>query len=298
MNAKPVSVFAPAKINLYLHITGRLDSGYHTIDSLITFADIGDDIRIEPAEVFSFEVGGPFASSFQEKDLDTSPQSGNLVVKAACKLAELTGNSTALKITLTKNLPLGGGIGGGSADAAAVIWGLLEYWGTGHDIEGLDALLISLGADVPVCFACRTLHVQGIGETLSPVQSFTEIPAVLINPGKRCATQTIFADYGSRFESNFSFPDLNTIDHVIEFLSTTQNMLSGAAVRHIPEIQNVLNALEGQSNCLLTRMSGSGSSCFGIFETIEAAEKTAETIAQENPDWWVKSCWLGRTERY
>ena len=298
MSAKPVNVFAPAKVNLYLHITGRLDNGYHTVDSLITFGDIGDDILVEPAETFGFEVTGPFASGFKDKDLDTSPQSGNLVVKAAYKLAELTGNDTALKITLTKNLPLGGGIGGGSADAAAALWGLLEYWGAAHDTDGLDELLISLGADVPVCFACQTLHVQGIGEVLNPVQHFAEMPAVLIHPGKHCSTPQIFADFGSQFGHDLSPPPLETIDDALHFLETAENMLTQAAIRNIPEIQNALNALESQSDCLLARMSGSGSSCFGIFETIESAEKSAAIIAQENPDWWVKSCWLGRTERY
>lgn len=298
-HAKALKVFAPAKVNLYLHVTGRRDNGYHELDSLIGFADIGDDVQITPAKNFGFEITGPFANAFRGRDIDNGPESSNLVVRAVWALSRLVEKAPAFHITLTKNLPLGAGIGGGSADAAAIIWGLLEYWGLPTTLEGVDDLLLNLGADVPVCFACETMHVSGIGERLERIESFPEMPIVLVHPGKACSTQEIFGQFDGEFKKSVVLPSsFQTPENLFALMLRTENMLSASATYFVPEIENVLNALNAQSTCAFARMSGSGSSCFGLFTDVSAAEKAAQVLAEENPDWWVKSGWLGRAARY
>ena len=292
---KPLSIFAPAKINLYLHITGKLDSGYHTLDSLISFADIGDDICIEPAQSLSLEINGPYGSAFKGKDLSSEPESTNLVIKAVRATAQLAQKTPALKVTLTKNLPLGAGIGGGSADAAAIIWGLLQYWALPKSLKGLDDLMLSLGADVPVCFACQSAYVSGIGETITPAHDIPEQPIVLIYPGKPCHTGKIFSLYNEDYIAPHPHKDPPDLDDIMK---NTRNSLTKTAIQTVPSIQNVLENLQTQEGCMLVRMSGSGSSCFGLFKDRAAADNAAENIASTNPDWWVKSGWLGRTQRY
>ncbi|MEM7651059.1 MAG: 4-(cytidine 5'-diphospho)-2-C-methyl-D-erythritol kinase, partial [Pseudomonadota bacterium] len=281
-SSKSIHVFAPAKLNLNLHVTGKLDSGYHTLDSLISFADIGDNILIEPSSDFEFQIDGPFSKHFRGRDLETDETATNLVVRAARGLAELTDKALELKTTLTKNLPLGGGIGGGSADAAAVIWGLLEFWDLSREpgaIKGLDSLLLSLGADVPICFACQSARIQGIGEIIDPVHSFPEVPIVLVYPGKPCETARIFGDYGGRLVEPLDLPQFETPQDLYKFMLESENMVSNAALRAVPEIQNALNALSAQAGCKFTRMSGSGSTCFGIFEGEDQAQDAAREMA-------------------
>ncbi|MCB1720741.1 MAG: 4-(cytidine 5'-diphospho)-2-C-methyl-D-erythritol kinase [Alphaproteobacteria bacterium] len=293
-----LEVFAPAKINLYLHVTGRRGDGYHTLDSLISFADIGDKISLEPAGSLSLEITGTFTRGFKGKDISAAPDSTNLVIKAAWALARLAGKSPTFKITLEKNLPLGGGIGGGSSDCAAAIWAMLEHWNLPDDLDGLDALMLSLGADVPVCFACQTTHVRGIGEILDPAPVLPEIPIVLVHPGKACNTQDVFGCFDGRYGKAVALPrNISDAKTLCDFLSRTENELTRAAIKSVPEIQNILNAFDVQKDCLLARMSGSGSTCFGLFDDEDAAKKAAGVLASENPDWWVKSGWLGRPER-
>ena len=299
MSTKTLTVFAPAKINLYLHVTGKLENGYHTLDSLVSFADIGDEIEIKPGQGFEFHIQGPFANGFSGLDTSAQPDSTNLVAKAVWGLARLVRKTPAFDITLTKNLPLGGGIGGGSADAAAVVWALLQYWNLPKDLDGLDAFLLSLGADVPVCFLCRSVFMRGVGDVLDDTVSIPERPVVLVNPGKRCETPRVFSfydgDYAANIQTRVSY---ETAEAFAALLYETENVLTNAAIKTVPDIQNVLHALNAQDGCSTARMSGSGSTCFGIFQDEQSAIKAASDIASQNPDWWVQNCWIGRTERY
>ncbi len=293
------TIFAPAKINLYLHVIGRRADGYHELDSLIAFADIGDEIQITAGEGFSFEITGPFENAFQGRDIDSGPKSSNLAVRAVWALSRLTQKAPSFKITLEKNLPLGAGIGGGSADAAAVLWGLLEHWNLPKNLEGLEPLMLSLGADVPVCFACKSLRITSIGEKLERAPEMPEMPIVLVHPGKACNTKEIFDSFEGSFKDVILLPErFDHLDDTIEFLEGTNNMLKNAAFTFVPEIQNILAALQQQNGCRLARMSGSGSTCFSLFDDGEKAERAAKTIKEENPDWWVKNGWLGRPKRY
>lgn len=294
-----LTIFAPAKINLYLHVTGRLDNGYHLLDSLVAFADIGDEIEIEPSTEFKFSIEGPYANAFGPKERDHSPDSSNLAVQAAWSLARAAQKIPNIRVKLTKNLPLAAGLGGGSSDAAAVIWGLLEWWKIPRQTHYLQGLMARLGADIPVCLTCSPSRVRGIGDILDPPPAMVEMPIVLVNPGKACMTAEVFSRFNGSFREPMPLPGrLTQPKQLIEFLSKQNNDLQKAATDTVPEISNVLNALNIQDGCGLARMSGSGATCFGLFENDIIARKAAKTIAAENPDWWVKNGWLNRPERY
>lgn len=296
---KLLTIFAPAKINLYLHVTGRLDNGYHTLDSLVSFADIGDVITIEPSSDFSFHLEGPFAGAFGPKERDESPNSSNLAVRAMWMLAQAAQKHPHLKITLTKNLPLSSGLGGGSSNAASVLWGLCEWWGISHQAPYLPGLMATLGADVPVCLKCQPTRMRGIGEILDAVPPMPEIAIVLINPGKPCPTGQVFAHFAGEFHDPTPLPEsIETVDGLLDILKTRNNQLLDSAIQIVPEIVNVIQAMEIQDGCKLARLSGSGATCFGLFETEGQAATAAAEIADENPDWWVQSAWLNRPERY
>lgn len=299
LQTKTLSVFAPAKINLYLHVTGRLDNGYHTLDSLIAFADTGDSISIEAASDFAFQVDGPSASAFNAKELDSSPNSSNIAVRAAWALARAAQKTPNLRIKLTKNLPLASGLGGGSADAAAVVWGLCEWWGIPRTMPYLADLMIDLGADVPVCFSCKPTHVRGIGDILEPAPALGEVPILLVNPGTHCPTSSVFKGFRGRFREPTVLPaSLHAYPDLLRFLGAQDNDLEMAAMDVEPMIGTTLEALRAQKGCDLARMSGSGATCFGLFESEHAVRKAAEIVSVKNPGWWVKPGWLNRPERY
>lgn len=294
-----LSVFAPAKINLYLHVTGRLDNGYHLLDSLVAFADIGDEISIEPAHEFQFSIEGPYANAFGPKDRDHSPDSSNLAVQAVWHLARAAQKVPNVRVKLTKNLPLASGIGGGSSDAAAVIWGLLEWWKIPKRVHYVQGIMTRLGADVPVCLNCRPARVRGIGDILDPAPALAEISVVLINPGKPCITSEVFSRFAGKFREPVAFAaGLEKTEALVSFLKQQDNDLLRPALEVVPEIGNILTALEAQEGCLFVRMSGSGATCFGLFENEMFAMMAARDLAQDNPDWWVKRGWLNRPERY
>lgn len=296
---KVLTVFAPAKVNLHLHITGRLDNGYHTLDSLIAFADAGDSIDIEPAQDFEFRVRGPYEKLFNAKELDASPDSSNIAVQAAWTLARAAQKNLNVRITLTKNLPLASGLGGGSADAAAVIWGLCEWWNIPKGAHYLPGLMVKLGADVPVCFSCKPARVRGIGDILDPAPMIGETAIVLVNPGKHCSTAEVFAHYSGKYKEPMSMPaSLENFSDLVAFLKTRENDLQAPALEIAPEIAAALKSLESQKGCWFARMSGSGATCFGLFENEAQAQKAAKTIIAKNKKWWVKACWLNRPERY
>ncbi|MCD8562949.1 MAG: 4-(cytidine 5'-diphospho)-2-C-methyl-D-erythritol kinase [Alphaproteobacteria bacterium] len=297
---RTLRVFAPAKINLMLHVTGLRDDGYHTLESLAAFADIGDTVTIRPATEFSFDITGPQAKAFTAKERDASPHSSNLAVKAAWLAAREFQKNLHVAITLEKELPLASGIGGGTADAAAVLWGLMEFWHVSQTPDNGRRFMRELGADFPVCFLCKPAWMGGAGENLQTLE-LPEIPILLVNPLQACPTRDVFmhrqgpysAPLGDNIPASLSHPK-----DLLSFLRTSRNDLTQSASGIIPEISNTLNALEYKTGCLLARMSGSGATCFGLFDTIENAQAASDTIARENPDWWVREGMLNRPERY
>tara|TARA_R110002124_G_scaffold287365_1_gene474270 strand:- start:203080 stop:204003 length:924 start_codon:yes stop_codon:yes gene_type:complete len=301
---KTLSILAPAKINLFLHVTGRRDDGLHLLDSLVGFTDIGDEITIEPAQDFSFHITGPFARDFPEAEKTALAESGNIVVKAAHALAQLSGQSLECKITLQKNLPLASGIGGGSSDAAACLWGLIKLWGLSAQAPFIDELLLSLGADIPVCFSCKTARMRGIGEAIAPLRKCPEVPILLVNPRQHCSTVDIFKGFElpaaepierlGAFE-NIGFDDIYQLS---AFLKTVDNHLYKPALVQQPILAEILNALAETEDALIARMSGSGATCFALYADENAAQRAAEQIMVNHPQWWVKMGWLNRPVRY
>lgn len=276
---KSIQISAPAKVNLYLHITGRRDDGYHELDSLVAFADIGDTITLLPADRFSFAIDGPFTNGLDHDD--------NLVVKAARNFAELAGKPLDMAIILTKNLPVAGGIGGGSADAAATIKALAQWCDIDvASLKGLDDMALTLGADVPVCLNGKAVRMQGIGEKITDFTLPSPLPAVLINPLKPCSTTAVFAQREGAFSQ--AAQDYNSAQNIIDYLDTARNDLYVAAANIEPSITQIINTLEDQDGCHIARMSGSGATCFGLFRTKEDAEKAAAVIVEAHPEWWVK----------
>ena len=296
-----IRVFAPAKINLYLHVTARRDDGYHELDSLVAFADIGDVITLEAAPDFAFDITGPFSGEFTAKEKDASPNSANLIVQAAWALSRAAHKTLPVRICLTKNLPLAAGLGGGSSDAAAALWGLCELLGIPRNAVFLPAILRGLGADVPVCFSCEPARLRGIGDVLEPAPAMSETPIVLVNPGIACPTAKVFAHYPGPFRAPVDMPPSCELgDDLVRFLSAQHNDLTESARLVVPAIDEVLGTLRTQPGCALARLSGSGATCFGLFETAHAAHNAARAIMNmpASASWWVQAGWLNRPTRY
>jgi len=269
---------ARAKINLFLHVTGRRSDGYHLLDSLAVFADVHDAIEAQPSDTLSLTIDGPFGQAL-------AAESDNLVLRAARALAEAAGTRPAAALRLTKNLPVASGIGGGSADAAATLRALSALW----NIAIPPALPASLGADVPVCMASRACRMQGIGEILAPAPALPPCGLVLVNPGVAVSTPAVFraraADFSPAADLPSAWPDAAAM---AEDLARLTNDLQPPAEALCPAITEVLTVLRAHSACLLARMSGSGATCFGLMQTPAQAEQTALALAR--PGWW---CWGG-----
>lgn len=270
---------APAKINLTLHVTGRRSDGYHLLDSLVVFADTGDVVTIHPSRSLSLSIVGPYAA-----DVPSGPD--NLVLRAA----RLTGTSGAA-LTLNKRLPVAAGLGGGSSDAAAALRGLAEFGGLAVPDPATQA---TLGADVPVCLLAKPSRMRGIGEILDPVSDVPPVWFVLANPGIALPTPQVFAALDQRCNAPMpqhlpAWPDAPAL---IAWLAQMRNDLEPPAIGCAPVIGDVLAALAATEGCRLARMSGSGSSCFGLFEHQPAARRAAALLAARHPNWWITEAGL------
>lgn len=281
--ASALRAFAPAKINLWLHVTGHRTDGYHELDSLVAFADIGDRLTGAPAEALSLTVSGPFAGA-----LETGGD--NLVLCAARALAARCGVPAGAALHLEKNLPVAAGIGGGSADAAAALRLCARLWQADIGEDELARLALDLGADVPVCLAGRTVRMTGIGETLMPLAPPPPpAPAVLVNPGAAVPTGAVFGALAGRFSPPAGLRDGDLAARA----GPNRNDLETPAIGLVPEIANVLTALRTASGVRLARMSGSGATCFGLFGSEAEADAAARTIAAAHPAWWIAACRIG-----
>ena len=285
-----VSVRAPAKVNLCLHITGQQDDGYHLIDSLVSFGAAYDELDIFRGDTLSLTVEGPEKAGV--------PSDGsNLVLMAADLLAQGRGAT----FTLVKNLPAASGIGGGSADAAAAFRGGLLHWGetkfTQKDQLELFELyekLADIGADIPMCLASRPLRARGIGQDITPIDDLPDLPVILVNPRIPVSTPSIFENLKSR--NNPPLPeDLPEWSRVVDFcawLEGTRNDLQTPAISLHPEIGAVLDKLPTLNGALFSRMSGSGATCFAIFENDADATDAMEKMKRDQPGWWTTGGWL------
>jgi 4-diphosphocytidyl-2-C-methyl-D-erythritol kinase len=280
-----VTEFAPAKINLNLHVTGQRADGYHLLESLVVFADVGDDIRITQSESDSLAIDGPFSVG-----LETG--TGNLVAKTRDQL-RLRHNFPPVQIRLTKSLPVSSGIGGGSSDAAATLRAISKLFGI-SDSTTAD-VAVNLGADVPMCLAARPLIAKGIGEQLTAVQGLPKLHLVLVNPGVGVSTPEVFKRLSNRNNPPLPvLPEKPILADFAEWLSRTRNDLQIPALQLCPEIGDTIIAL-AETAPMLARMSGSGATCYGLYSDAISAGAAAQSIAARNPNWWVKPAKTGGT---
>ncbi len=269
--------FAPAKINLTLHVTGQRPDGYHLLDSLVMFADVGDRVRLEPADAISLEVKGPMAAG-------VPADASNLVWKAAA-LYDLP-----VAITLEKHLPTAGGLGGGSSDAAATLFAMVDLTGNTTMPEGTTGL----GADVRVCLARQAARMRGIGEDVQPVEGVPDLHAVLANPGVAMSTPEVFAALDEKQNDPMPkrIPRWRGAWSAIDWISKQRNDLQAPALMLAPVIGDVLAALSALPGARMARMSGSGATCFALFEDRGEADAAADDLADAHPDWWVTAATL------
>lgn len=272
--------FAPAKINLALHVTGRRADGFHLLESLVVFAATGDRVRVEATAEDRFSVAGPFAEG-------VPTDGGNLVVRARDLLRSHSVQAFPVSIRLEKNLPVASGIGGGSSDAAATLRALNDLWKPGLSLAGLADIGRELGADVPMCLHAGPLIARGIGEEIKALDGFPSLHMVLVNPGVPVSTPAIFGALASR--KNPPLPPLASrrdFHALAGWLAATRNDLEAPAIAIAPPIADALAALRG-TGAAIARMSGSGATCFGLYPTPQAAETAANFIRRAEPHWFI-----------
>lgn len=282
-----ISLTAPAKINLALHVTGRRNDGYHLLDSLVVFAGFGDKISIRPAAIDSFHMSGPYGHALPA-------DSSNLVLKARDSLRrEFSEKGFPVAIKLEKHLPIASGIGGGSSDAAATLRALIDLWGIEISSPNLTRLGLALGADLPMCLLGKPLIARGIGEELEPIAKFPRLPILLANNGAAVSTPQVFGALKKRDNSGLPvLPELQTISDVCAYLNGTHNHLFPATMELVPSLNDTMSALQS-TQPLLVRMSGSGATCFAIYQSDEAATAAALKLRATHPLWFIANTHCG-----
>ncbi len=274
---------ARAKVNLFLHVLGRRTDGYHLLDSLVAFAEVGDQLCAEPADALSLTIEGPFAAGL-------AAEADNLVLRAARALAVETGTVPGGRLVLRKNLPVASGIGGGSSDAAAALRLLCRLWGVAPGPATLARIALRLGADVPVCLAGQPARMGGVGEALTAAPALPAGGITLVNPGVPVSTAEVFRARRGPWSAPAALPTgWYDAAAMAAGLAAAHNDLEAPAIALCPIIAEVLGALAAMPGCLLARMSGSGATCFALFPHPAAAAFAAETVQQAG--WW---SWGGR----
>ncbi len=285
-----LALSAPAKLNLFLHVLGKRADGYHALESLVVFTELADRLTVEAAEDLSLHVEGEFADA-------AGDAADNLVLKAARALQEKLPEKRGAKLVLTKEIPVGAGLGGGSADAAAALRGLNRLWEMGLNSKELRAVGATLGADVPMCLDSMPAMARGTGTELSPVLAhWPKFSLLLVHPRVSVLSKAVYGALelreGAVPISSFTFSDKASL---VSALNATRNDLQHAAISVNAAVAEVLLALETlQPAPMLTRMTGSGACCFAMYADAATAEKAAENLRRHYPDWWVRVTGLKR----
>jgi 4-diphosphocytidyl-2-C-methyl-D-erythritol kinase len=268
---------AYAKVNLWLNVVGRRADGYHLLDSLVAFVDLADAVSARLADGLSLEIDGPYGAGL-------AAASDNLVLKAAHKLADRSGRPALAAIRLTKRIPVAAGLGGGSADAAAALRELAEFWGASLPEQELLDIARSLGADVPMCLLGRTALASGVGDQLKPVHALPAAAVLLVNPRIALPTRDVFAARSGAFSELMPPPSAwRTVADLADDLSRRGNDLTAAAISLCPVIADVLTVLRADRQARYAGMSGSGATCFALFDSVDAARNAAALLP---PAWW------------
>ena len=268
---------AHAKVNLWLNVVGRRADGYHLLDSLVVFTDLADTLEVRPSDRLSLALEGPEAGQ-----LAGDPD--NLVIKAARLLADRAGVAPRAAIRLAKHIPVAAGLGGGSADAAAALHALVDLWRVAMPVEELFDLAATLGADVPMCLAGGAALVSGVGEILRPAPALPYCAILLVNPGTPLATPAVFAARRGAFSPLSPVaPRWRDLDELVAALAARGNDLTSAAISLRPVIADVLDVLRRGAGVRYAAMSGSGATCFALYDRVQTARRAAARI----PDgWW------------
>ena len=294
---RKITVLAPAKINLALHVTGRRPNGFHELETFVIFGGAADRISISQCELDSvtsprISVHGRFADKLGNA-------TDNIVLKAAVLLMQQAKDGSLApsvpfcetSISLEKRLPVASGIGGGSSDAAAVLRGLNEFWELGYSLSMLEVMSASLGSDVPMCVRNIPVLATGTGTELKNLPDFPDFAIVLVNPGLALSTPDVFAKLLGKNNSRLPVrPEgFGSLSALANWLETTRNDLEPAAIELCPEVSTCLHHLKQIDGCAFARMSGSGATCFGIFETQLQADRAQVKLMSEIPDYWIQS---------
>lgn len=275
---------ANAKINLSLKVLGKRSDGYHQLESLVVFASTADKLTCCDADELALAITGPFSQGLSSGD-------DNLIMKAARLYAAALGRDPTVAFTLEKNLPLASGIGGGSADAAAAVRAMMRLWG---DPPGsISELTLQLGADVPVCMHKQPSFMTGVGENIRRVPRLPEVHAILVNPGVEVSTADVFKTLNAGpIEAPPRLPVMSgveTFDRLLGWLEQNSNDLEAPAIELAPVIEDVLKRLRQSAGCKLARMSGSGATCFALFDNPFDATEVAAGLRRAEPTWWVQA---------
>ena len=281
---------APAKVNLTLRVLGRRADGYHELESLVAFAGVGDALTFAPGDALTLTVSGPTAPA-------AGDSADNLVLKAARALAERIAGLTLGRFALSKRLPVAAGLGGGSADAAAALRLLAHANGIALDDPRLMQAAQATGADVPVCLDPRPRLMRGVGDVLSAPLDLPRLFAVLINPGVAVSTREVFAALNLPPAAPPALAGAPPPPSaLLAEIASGRNDLEQPAIELEPVIADVLSIINKLPGCRLARMSGSGATCFGLFETNAAATAAARTVRVGYPQWWVRATVLGAAQ--
>ncbi len=280
-----------AKVNLTLRVLGRRPDGYHELESLVAFADVGDMVRLQTGIPLALEIDGPYAKA-------CGAPADNLVLKAAAALSARVAGLRLGRFVLTKELPVAAGIGGGSADAAAalrlLVHGNRQIFSRADFTDSrLQEVALGVGADVPVCLESRPRIMRGVGEELSAPLDLPKLPTVLVNPGVPLSTREVFARLAGKFGKASPAEVPRDFAALIEWLAANGNDLSEPAIACVPVIAEVLDALRGLPGARLARMSGSGPTCFSLFASAEDAAAAARLLQARHQDWWICPTTLG-----
>ena len=275
MHSVKLQALSRVKVNLYLHIIGKRADGYHNLDSLVAFPEIGDEILVSPSNSINLKITGKSKKELNEKE--------NLILKA---IKLLKNRKMGADIHLIKDTPISAGLGGGSSNAAVTLKLLSKLWNV--PLPPINEL-VTIGADIPVCMDWRLQRMQGIGEKNSFVVSPDSLWIVLLNNGDRVPTSTVFQGVTqNEFSGLVNVPRLNEKNILIKFLKSTRNDLEKSAIKNYPAINDLINSLNLTSGCLVARMSGSGSTCFGLYEKKHEAEKAKKHLFNKFPNAWIK----------
>jgi 4-diphosphocytidyl-2-C-methyl-D-erythritol kinase len=276
-NSAVLEETARAKVNLALHVVGKREDGYHLLDSLVLFADLADRLQIAPAGETGLQITGSLSGAVDRQD--------NLVLRAHAAMQRAFGRLVPnIDVTLEKSIPVAAGLGGGSADAAATLRALCRLAGLDPMSRQLHEIALTLGADVPVCLHSRASRLRGIGEAIEPIAGFSPLHVVLVNAGTPVPTAEVYAglalDAGEPGYPPMEFP--------FDF-STSRNDLTPPALELVPEIGPVLQQLKELAGVKFARMSGSGGTCFAVFDDRSGAEAAAAVLVRDHPNWWVRA---------